>query len=385
MINKKTAIYLFVFYFFIPSTGYSRGIDSLLTKEEVYHFLEANLSEARVICPTQCFPISPVLKKELDSLHQYVNSDSAITKRLTKLSKSTTHRFNIDSINLPSHYSASYPFRIVDSLLKSEPWDFYKFDIDGNGHVDLVVDGAVLIVVMDVNGRMEAHILSFNHFYGFKGLVAMPDGNNLLVLRHDHDSPKEVTMQYIDSQRESKYASYDTVVYKYNVFASYKSPFCPAKVAKIRYYFCKLEGFGVDNDYRAGLEINRNGNCFLQYNEYNVTFYSKVDSLKLQKLWNFLSSIDFKSKCDKYWIEQDHGEGCSFAVYFEDGTVKIIDFWICSPKHELGYLSLLFSYMSDALTWQLYEKRSYFERSLLPLHHQPNYNKLSNVVNCNCY
>jgi len=75
------------------------------------------------------------------------------------------------------------------------------------------------------------------------------------------------------------------------------------------------------------LEINKNGKCFLHTKGFDTTYTAMLDSTILKKLWHFASNIDIKSKKDRYLCDViDGGEAGTFAAYFDDGTVKRIDF-----------------------------------------------------------
>jgi len=379
--------------------GYANEIDRLKTKEDVRKFLAANLGEkgffsGRCSQPVSCEKVKEEIENDTSYHHPALEDGS---------------------INLPFNY--------VTWALDNTDWHFYKADIDGNGYTDMVIDAGMVIVIMDMGGNIEGHVVSITanpRLYGFKDFISLPDGTSALVLRHDHNPDKLMArpdqqgkiayitdtlagdntnpgdikidtlskiMTGIDTLVSRKfdrgsiimdttYASYadtvdmrlynmaDTIVYKFYGFTVYKPGFKPVGISKIVYYY---EDYGTVTGWvpaNSCLEINKNGKCLLRYlyHEPDTTFSAMLDSTRSRKLWRFMSGINVKPINERNsCVAIDGGEGAIFAFYFDDGTVKKMEFWNCRLPMGLGYLSKAISDISEVLNWQLSETNGDFQ------------------------
>lgn len=346
------------------NTVHANGIDSLHTEQDVRKFLKEHLESSGFNVLYECVGLPPVVKV---SRHE-VNDDSIL------VTDPTTGRESLRATH--DEYDRNYfcgaggcedclhfPFERIHELTDSFRYRFYKVDIDGNGLTDLVVDATLLTMfVMDDGNKIEGHILSSGHSWEykyFKGIVQLPDGGIGVRLRHDYNSC-DYEGQTVAPTDVSPDMLTDTIVYRFGGFANYNPSFRPGGIVKIDYYWHRSQGLIPAAAYVCS-EISKNGRCLLHCLELDTVWSAMIDSTKLNDLWSFIAYADLPSKKDSYTCLTAHGTGSTFAVYFDNGTVKKIAMFEHNPLTELGYLSKKIADVIASLHWTAMARQPNFE------------------------
>lgn len=330
------------------NSGYSHVIESLKTKEDVRKFLQAHLGKGGIIFLENCEDISQSEKNRMIYAPRPVMIDTVlvedpITGGMVKAT--VEHQWTYCDTN--DTYWSNYPFNEIDSIMDQYAYHLFKADIDGNGHTDIVIEAGVTIVVMDLVDKFEGHMFSAypdSNLLSFRNFIELPDGSDALLFRTIRNSS--------DTMNSKSYYALDTVVYKFNGFVKYNRHAKPPSVAKVEYHFRNSSGM-MCSERSTCMQIEKNGQCLLKYDRYDSVFSATLNnSSRLRQLWDQVAYLDVESKRDGYveWI--DHSVGGMFAFFFDDGTIKRVFFWGCSPPMSLRYLSKSISDISRELRWQ---------------------------------
>ncbi|MBW7914130.1 MAG: hypothetical protein H3C54_10665 [Taibaiella sp.] len=322
--------------------GYANKIDSLTTKEEVQAFLAANLGESGVAFPLYCVDIS-----QTEKIKMYLSEDISVEDPVTREVVLRT-RVSVEP-DSNDNCCKDYPFvnekfSDIAPLLNNDSFRIYKADLDGNGYTDIVVDGGIIVVVMDMIDRVEGYMFTpIQNVLRLEHGISLPDKSNAFLLKYKHCGADT--------------AAVDTIVYKYNAFVKYNPHYKSVGIRKINYYFSNSSDM-VCIERQSCMEINKDGRCYLKYADppfepgrYDTTFSATLDSKQVSELWSLIGYINVNSKKDAYahWI--NHGEGGTFVFYFDDGTVKRITVWATIPPISLRYLSKNIAGISRELKW----------------------------------
>lgn len=374
-------------------TTYANKIDSLSARADVLKFLEDNFTEHGILSTYRCIGISSTKRMYIYySIPDTIFVEDPVTRELhdKTVPKDTSHFKNKDILRFPLHL----PLENIMYALNEKTWQIHKADIDGNGYTDMVInfDTAGVIVVMDTVMGYEAHILNDSYdftSYTFMNFMPLPDGSKALILRHNPCTLQNQTaarkiITYITDSNTGKplkdtlykvitvidsiylwrsdtpyyshrwvnsdtvdmkrYRMMDTVVFKFNGFAKYNSHSNAATISKIGYYFYA--------DYEECLEIQRDGQCFLHYPDYDTTFSAQLDHVKLDELWSFAAYLGVQpGKYEECGSFSGLSRG-AFIIHFTDGTKRELVFGTKTPPMGLGYLGLKLSEISFDLDWQ---------------------------------
>jgi len=410
---KKYLLLLYLL-FFVIAKGYAGVIDSLSTKQDIQKFLVANFGDKGIICLANCAEISRAEKEKIwhsrypSHIDSIVTLDSVVHRIVKKVVEGNSNSDLTNSETRPYNYV----YGDVAQIMEKYPYYFYKADIDGNGHTDLIIDAGIVIFVMDMGYKFQAYMLSDSpdwNSYSFKKFFTLSDSTQVLLLRHDRNTPKSVAhsylhgkvtyvtnvstpktssnykrldtlykittsfdtrqqqihgsssyktvkRMYVDTTDMKLYNTTDSIVFKYGGFEYYKPGFVLNSISKIRYNYQSLGDVTGPINGCTALEITKDGKCFLGYKEYDAVFSGAVDYMTLMKLWEEISYIDIKSKKNIYRCKSSNGEGGAFTFYFEDGTVKTIAFWNYGPPVDIAYLSKELSDISKLVSWHRVEK-----------------------------
>lgn len=367
------ARYILALYLLISSvpTTWANAIDSLSGKRDVQNFLVNHFSNTGITHLT-----------------------------MTDIS-------SLDKNHPPFVFDTPYPLDSLEATMKRTSWQFYKADINSDGHTDLVVDAGIVVIVVDTGNGFEAHTFSTSpvwNSYSFTRFFLLPDGTPALLLRHDHNPYRSVehaglhgkvayitdtiavngattsyvrvdtlykittgrerlwpipsqgnprdtaTIPYADTVDLRLYNMTDTIISINNGFTIYKSGLAPADISRIHYY-CYLSG-GITGNFDACLEINKHGKSFYQHAGEPPVFSGMLDSATTNMLWRFMRHVDFISKKDNYFSETDHSSGCVFTIYFDNGTTKTINFWAYDLPIDLAYLGKMLYNAGRTVNWQ---------------------------------
>jgi hypothetical protein len=342
---------LTVLSFFVLTRSSANTVDSLSTKEDVQKFLNASLGKKGIIFPVACAGLLPVerIQADLSRVDTFMVEDPVTREMvMTSVPRDSSELVNIDT----SNYSPNYPFDVAASEMEKYPYRFYKRDIDGNGKTDLVVEAGLIVVVMDMVDEFEGHMFSSipdSNSFRFNDFVSLPDGTTGLLFNY---TPYDTAGNALDFK-------IDTIVYKFHGFSQYNRNSKPANILKIQYHYRR--SYGMVSDGEACMEVNKNGQCYFQQSHDDKLFSGRLEANKLNDLWNLIAYIDVRAECDQLITWIDHTEGCMFAVYFDDGTVKRIHIWGCPPPIGLYYVGNNLSDISKVLSWQIAENQNHFK------------------------
>lgn len=413
--------------------GNAHVIDALKTKEDVKQFLTSRFAAKGIDYPIWYYRIFQGAQFPLEYIPNYYAPDTIVVtdpETNKDIIKTVQRELNPDYYIRKDTdiYRYKVPFDTIQNRIAEFPYAFYKADIDGNGYTDLVVDAGIVIIVMDNGNTFDAYTFSASAdypSYSFKGFMPLPDGSNALLLRHDYNPStsvehahlptvttyiidtvrknntiridtiykiattvdsfevtmgscrgpiKKVTLKYADTVDMRLYNKIDTIVYKFNAFARYRKTYKPANITKLYYnYYHYMDA----NDF---IEINKSGQCFMQYDSRYGNFIGKQDSKKLSDLWNLLSYIGIQSKYQFYNSEyaSPHEADYRFIVHFDDGTVKDITSRGCGDT-ELYALSKMIAEISADIKWQPVKQLSNFDS----MHHDlPSFSDGANCYIC---
>lgn len=323
-----------------------QGIDALTTTKDVQTFLTANLyrSTTRFLVRPCDLSLEQLVKqmytRALSTIDTYDVVDPVNGMHVLKIVQRDSGDVHPE-IFLNAEPANKSPRDIVNILVKI-PYRFYKCDIDGNGRTDLVIDAGTTVVIMDVKDILEYHYFSdpdFPALFSCTGVLKMPDAAALLF-------------DYKTCETEPPASKTDTVVFKYGTFIKHNCRNNYPKVISIGYQY--LRNFGMIGDHASNIQINKDGKCYLNYGHdgTGATFYGLADSNALSRLFALVTYIDWRSKDDEYYAPVDHDEGCSFNIYFEDGTVKKVHYWGYPPTESELYLGNQIASISHVVFWQ---------------------------------
>jgi hypothetical protein len=396
--KKATAILILLLW---SAFAIANEIDTLSTKESVKKFLAANFTESTLHYYSRCGQISKTLKIPLylsqpdTILVEDPESFEYIPKTIPRDSTSLLY-WDTGTITLVR------PYENIVYLIDEYPYTFHKADLDGNSYKDLIIDinSGIVIVVMDMRNTYEGYFLTDMidfHSYSFLNFIQLPDNatgllvrrnpstmeNNLYLMdlpRHityitdtvrDHagsssvikidtlykiisviDSTKccgcidsVIVTTYSDTVDVRRYKVVDTLVYKFNSFVKYNSHYQPVGISKITYRNTHW------NEHCACMEVQKNGFCFLAYANFDTCFSAMLESTNLDMLWNYMAYIDIKSEHSSGDYYSELYETNIFTIYFDDGTIKKINYADTSPAR-FSYLTEQLSTISRALPWQ---------------------------------
>lgn len=338
---------------FCMHRGYANKIDSLSTKEQVMAFLAANLGESGVAFPLYCVDISQAEKIKM-YLSEDISVEDPVTREVVLRTRVSVEPDSNDNC-CKDYPFVNQKFSDIAPLLNNDSFRIYKADLDGNGYTDMVVDGGIIIVVMNMIDKVEGYMFTpIQNVIRLEHGISLPDKSNAFLLKYKHCGADTVTA--------------DTIVYKFNAFVKYNPHFKPVGIRKINYYFSNSSAM-VCYERQNCMEINKDGRCYLKYADTpfdpgrygNTTFSATLDSKQVSELWSLIGYINVKSKNDAYahWI--NHAEGGTFVFHFDDGTVKGITVWATVPPISLRYLSKNIAGISRELQWSPCESQPDFE------------------------
>jgi hypothetical protein len=347
-INRQIVVSAFVAIaaMFASLPGNGQGIDTLTTTQDVQAYLIGNLyrSSTRFFSRPCDLSLEQLVKqmytRALSTVDTYDLIDPVNGKHVLRTVQLDSGYVHPEIFQYTEQTNKS-PQDIINILAKT-PYRFYKCDIDGNGRTDLVIDAGTTVVIMDVKDSLEYHYFSdpdFPALFASKGILKMPDGWALLF-------------DYKTCETDSQASKTDTVVFKYGTFIKHNCTGNHPKVISIGYQY--VRNFGMIGDHTSNIQINKDGKCYLNYgyDGTGATFYGMADSNALSRLFALATYIDWLPKDDEYYAPVDHDEGCSFHIYFEDGTIKKIHYWGYLPTESEIYLSRLISDISYLVPWR---------------------------------
>ena len=357
-------------------------IDSLKTKQEVKNFLKSHFSHTDITFMYRYADLTVNAKHRAHLLEprSVVPDTIQVQDPITNewFLKTLSHEF--DSIYYqceePNNYDVTYSFDSVAARMDDKGYKFFKADIDGNGYTDLVIEAGPMIAVMDMVGKLEGHILSMQtdtSAYGLSPIISLPEGSVGLVIRNGTCGPG------MSGVKENK--NIDTVVYEFRSFLKDNRDYKPSDISKINYQFIDNDGMPCDGF--TTMEIDVAGDCFLKYSQYSTAFSGRVEREQLDDLWNFVSYVNLKAKEDVYINWATHTTGCALSVYFNDGTIKRIYAWDCSPSRSVNYLTKRIADICDSVDWQPEATPPEFEDVRI----SPSNNSVGDVTakDCDCH
>ena len=312
-------------------------------------FLAANLGESGVAFPLYCVDIS-----QAEKIKMYLSEDISVEDPVTR--KVMIHTVERDSNDncFKDYPFVKQKFSDIAPLLNNDSFRIYKADLDGNGYTDIVVDGGIIVVVMDMIDRVEGYMFTpIQNVLRLERGISLPDKSKAFLLKYKHCGEDT--------------AAVDTIVYKFNAFVKYNPHYKPVGIRKINYYFSNSSDM-VCIERQSCMEINKDGRCYLKYvdppfepGRYDTTFSATLDSKQVSELWSLIGYINVKSKKDAYadWI--NHGEGGTFVFHFDDGTVKRIIVCATVPPISLRYLSKNIASISREIQWSPCKSQPDFE------------------------
>ena len=290
------------------------------------------------------------------------------------------HANSIDSLNTKSQVSAfliekfkdefKYEGLFADRTDSGEEilwWEymsdsFYKADIDGNGSIDLVVDGHDCFAVLDIGGKYVVHYFDREHRrrFSFKGFIELPNRASLLMLNKDScfscpDLPRHV----------------DTLVYNFEGFIEYNKQFAKApEIEKIT--FSTSACFGWCPVYN--IEIRRNGDAMFEAKSYNDTLgtlFATIGNDKLGQLFKLLGYMNVGTLRNAYRVGWTDDQAGYLKIVYSNGDVKeISDYGLMGTFGLQRLYEMLNTFRKSELWKQWYElppeKNSYmldFEQS----------------------
>lgn len=391
-------------YIGTSTPGYCNTIDTLSSKESVRQFLSDNLSG--IVNPNLFFDLYRTDKKFPNIISGQLEKPPPDTYYVQDPVTQEDVMVLMDPAPPPDSFSltrypdtqgrALYPYDETLWMTEHHEWSFYKKDVDGDGHTDLIIDAGGVLVVLDKGGHYEGHLLTDSpdfYTYNFSRTISLPDGTQALLLKRisciDYKTPSvnnEVSyitdttsgdtlyktistvdsIEYVDHfsgdiyKRGKVYTQaidmhkktvIDTIVYKYNGFAKYNLQKSTKRIVKILYQYVQSTDMG--NDGITSIEINKDGKCYINYRKNGRALTGVANSNTIKDLWNFTEYADISSYESNYSCWIDHYVGCVFVVYFDDGTAKGTSFQGFKTPIALGYLSQKICDISFAIDWQL--------------------------------
>lgn len=379
-------------------------IDSLSAKDEVQNFLATALGENGLLMMNRCAGISFTESDRIyNQLYFTVQDTIVVEDPVTRQPHYKTTQRDVSGLRVLDTQSrfSSISNNNITRLMDRNSWQIHKADIDRNGYTDLVIDidTAGVAVVMDMGNKFEGHVLVDNrdfYSYNFKKFISLPDGNTALVLRHNpctlgQRSSRPKTISYIidtvtnqadtlykiitmvdsiylwkggvrtyshrwvdsDTIDMKRYRATDTIVYKFGGFVKYNPNTNHAAIAKIAYH----QLFNFDDPGNACIEVNKNGTCFLHYEQYDTMFSGRLNNTARSGLWGLAEYLD--ANTNNYSNNRNNAaiqHGNVFVIHFNDGTTKEIVYGKCRPPMALGQLSKKLSEASYTIHWQPVDK-----------------------------
>lgn len=197
---------------------------------------------------------------------------------------------------------------------------FYKYDLDGDGQKDLIIDSddGLKIIVGSRNNKYDISYLNRNYHlkYYLKNIVVSPHLPTMIIL--------------VDSEllRSTHYYNYtskylDTLIYRYDGLVNYVNS--PAKHTIGKISLSSGACFGACPVFR--IEIDSIGNITylgVQFNNLDGTYVGRLSQKTFQELIQLINYSDFTNLEDHYAVNWTDDATTTLQISYDNGKKKTI-------------------------------------------------------------